>query len=428
MNRNYSLGSASVGDSSPIAESAGLGLVWLLGQQNADDGSWGDRIPLDQLISTCHACLTLLVAGIPLTSPALSNGITYLRSDAVANHSSGYWRIAPLAGVPGASIEVEQSLEQLRWMVGGHAAPSPDQQMAVFLVKTLGYLGRWDEAVRYEPIVVSRFDPEQAWSGRADSTSHALAVLMDLAQHGGVGLTGEMVTIGTRLIIESAAPGGGPEYTSWVGRVTSTAYTLINIIESPLWENQRLQQRCRRAANWIRTKQTIDGYWPVEDPPYGGATEITSPCYYTAVAIRGLIAYGSMVNPAFLIEVEEVVNRVRDVDIARREQALKQQAEVSRVAAESARVAAIRWRAATIAMAACVTGVALFHYRKSLADTGKVVLVFFAVVGGIAAIMQLIEYFGRVRNRRREHNSLRPQSSSARDATISDNVTFGASL
>ena len=405
MNPNYSFGPARVGDSSPIAESAGRGLVWLLGQQNSDDGSWGNPIPLDQLISTCHACLTLLVAGFPITSPAVSKGISYLRSDAVANHDSGYWRLAPLAGVPGAGVEVEASLEQLRRMVGGHAAPSPDQLMAVFLMKALGYLGQWDEAAQYEPMVIARFDPEQGWSGRADSTSHALAVLMDLAQHGGSGLTEEMITTGTRLIIESAAPGGGPEYTSWVGRVTSTAYTLINIIESPLWENPTLKERCRRAANWIRTKQTIDGYWPFEDPPYGGATEITSPCYYTAVAIRGLIAYGSMVNPAFLMEVEEVFSHVRDTNIARREEILKQQTEISKATAGSARAAAMRWRVATIIMAASVTSIAVFHYRKSLVGIGKVVLIVFAVVGGIAAVTQLMEYFGRIRNRRRERRS-----------------------
>lgn len=401
MNRNFSLGPVRVGDSSPIAEAVGRGLVWLVGQQNADDGSWGDQIPLDQLISTCHACLTLLVAGFPLTSPAVSNGLAFLRSDAVANHNSGYWRIAPLAGVPGAGVEIEESLEQLRRMVGGHAGPSPDQLMAVFLIKALGYLERWAEAAQYEGIVEARFDPEQAWSGRADSTSHALAVLMDLAQHGGTGLTEEMVTTGTRLIIESAAPGGGPEYTSWCGRVTSTAYTLINIIESPLWENSTLRERCRRAANWIRTKQTIDGYWPVEDPPYGGATEITSPCYYTAAAIRALIAYGSTINSAFLMEVEEVVSRIRGADTRHREQMLTQQVEASKAAALTARATAIRWRVATIIMAASVTGIGVFHYRKSLADVGKILLIAFAVVGGIAALIQLMEYFGRVRDRLR---------------------------
>jgi hypothetical protein len=275
---------------------------------------------------------------------------------------------------------------------------TPDLLVSVFLAKALGRLDRWPEAQALESSIRSRFEKERAWGGRADTTSYALNVLQGLARHGGAGPTPEMDTIGRRLILESAVPSGGPEYVSWCGRVSSTAYTIVNIAESALWDDESLRDRCRRAANWIRSRQA-SGHWPVEDPPYGGATEITAHCYYTAVAIRGMLAYGISANPAFLMEVQHAIGRFTETRARKHEAELLKRIEAESQGALILRKRAAMWRLSAILLIMALLVVVILRYRDKFNISTAWTLGLFGVLGGIAAMIQLAEYAGRLKVR-----------------------------
>jgi Prenyltransferase and squalene oxidase repeat len=259
-----------------------------MASQNAD-GSWGGDSLLDRIVATCHGCMALLSAGFMPADDALRNAFGFLLSDRIAVHTWGFWRIAPLVRSGMGADAVEADLRDIRGRVERRSgAPHPDQVLELFLVKILVVLGRHTEAVQYVEAIMGDFKPDEGWFGRADTTTHAAATLAALSPTA-IDIDEVLRTAGR--VVRSRYVRHGPGHISWSDRVSTTSYTLINLLESPLWDLVVVRDLSHDAVRWICSLQRSDGSWAPETPPYGGEGEIVHPAYFTAVALRGIIAY-----------------------------------------------------------------------------------------------------------------------------------------
>lgn len=263
-------------------------LTWLRSNQN-DDGSWGGDHILDRVVATCHATMALLSAGFLTSDAVLVKAARFLVSDRVTVHTWGFWRIAPLINIQDAQPMVLNDLDAVAQRITRRSGgPHPDQIMELFLMKMLMVLGRVDEAAQHSDAILRDFSPADGWFGRADTSTHAIAVLAALERPP---VNMRAMTASTARIVKGQCVRHGPGLVSWGDRVSTTAYTIMNLLESPLRDRSPFRELAQEGAAWIASQRRPDGSWRPETPPYGGEGEIAHPAYFTSVALRGLLAY-----------------------------------------------------------------------------------------------------------------------------------------
>lgn len=361
MAHDWSIGQVRSLDVERSAERVARGLNALTNRQHPD-GSWGSPHPLDKVVATCHAVMAFLAAGRPANDPTVARGLSFLSTGYVDSFQWGFWRVGPMVGIPSYLSVVERDLIEIENRIATHAGgPSVDQPLTTFLARLYQRMGDPARAEPHLRSLLGSYRVEEAWLGRAAATSHALSVLLNSNLSGDV--SDEMKDRSVELIAFQASR-ESRGLISWEARVTSTSYIAMNIVENErMSSDPRLRPLLDGAKGYLLAKQSADGLWPVESPPYGGDLEITEPDYYSAVALRGLIALCWHFNPDFLTGVGYALN----LDLAARHKEREAVAarELERVssAADSARKAASIWRVATflifavVAFQAAVTGV-----------------------------------------------------------------------
>jgi len=364
-----------------VSEAIVPGITWLIDNQR-EDGSWGGDSLLDRVIATCHSSMALLSAGFMLADPVLRGAVQFLTSDRITVHTWGFWRIAPLANSPADRYTVHDDLHTILDRVNRRSgSPHPDQLLDLFLMKVLIVLGRQADAARFAGPVLDDYSPENGWFGRADTTTHAIAVLAALDQ--APANLPEMLTTADH-VVRTRCVRHGPGLVSWGDRVTTTAYTVINVLESPLCERPALLDLAAQGARWISSQQQSDGSWSPETPPYGGEGEIVHPAYFTAVALRCILAY-----------VDSTVGSIGGLV-----QASYVQARVAKLVAVETRYAVSnrRWRTATIAVttATALTGISAagYKFKEALQSnwSGVAGLAIVVIAAIIVLIFDLVHY------------------------------------
>lgn len=272
---------------------------WLLDTQDRA-GFWGSDALLDRVIATCHAVMTLQACGFPATERPVKDGVRWLCGDEANKHLWIVWRYGPLSGVPSREEVVRQDIARLRRLVAAGSSPHPEQVIELNLLKLihLGYtqpIG--DEKQRLLTAVLQRYTDADAWFGRADTTSHALAVLNGLNFPDKQSVMAQ----GISLIARSARVTG--PHAVWQESTTSTAYTIMNLAEAEFLGAERsLVDLCSKACSWLEYEHDQTATWR-GDPPYGGTGDITNPAYFIAVAARAILAMRSYERPEFLADV-----------------------------------------------------------------------------------------------------------------------------
>jgi hypothetical protein len=341
--RWWSLGTVRAQRVDPATEAIAEGIRALISRQN-QDGSWGSDHPLDKVVSTCHATMALLAIGTPASDPRTSRALAFLASSYVSTYQWGFWRIAPMIGVSGYERLVSDDLEAIETRIATHASPSPDQPLTTFVARAYEWLGDAQSAEAHVAAIVGSYTADHAWAGRSDATSHALSATLNSPYADT--LSDAMFDRAVDLIALQAAR-QAPGRVSWHDVVTSTAYVVMNILETDrLRSDPRLAPLLGQAQDFLLARQGANRLWPVERPPYGGDLEITGPDYYSAVAIRGLIALGQYSDPTFVEKIWYILT-IRTVQAA---EALEQHvADLRRdLAREQAAAHALRraWQAA----------------------------------------------------------------------------------
>jgi hypothetical protein len=296
----YSVAPVKVITISPQAVVVYKALRWLEKRQNRD-GSWGKGSALDRIIATCHALMALLSCGYPSDHKAIVRGINWLTKGDVNQHLWSFWRIGPMLKLPGYEKYIENDLKRIKELINGHTAPHPDFLPQIFLLKVMLLLGRTKddpEVQRYLKMVLDEWNEEICWRNRSDTTSHALAIINEFDFP-----NKERVVSASKRLIRLKASEIGPNHLCWEGRGTSTAYVIMNFIDSGFRDDPDLTPLMAKAVNWLADKQQPEGNWDIEIPPFGGTGDITSPDYYTAVIVRSIVAFNCARNPNFLLEV-----------------------------------------------------------------------------------------------------------------------------
>lgn len=298
--RYWSLGPIRARQIDRVAVRVVAGIEALLARQH-DDGSWGSNHPLDRVVSTCHSTMLLLSLGTPASDTEVSRALTYLASPYVGSFQWGFWRLAPMLGVPGYEALVERDLGDIERHIETNAGPSPDQPLTTFAARAYQWLHEPEKAKPHIEAIIGAYRNETAWSGRADATSHALSAVLNSDQASS--FSSDSLTRAINLIVLQANR-HELGLVSWGGRVTSTAYVAMNVIETErLRTETRLRALLPSARDYLLSGQQQDNLWLVEPTPYGGDLEIVERDYYSAVALRGLVAICSFLNEDFLQQV-----------------------------------------------------------------------------------------------------------------------------
>lgn len=267
-------------------------------------------------------------------------------------------------------------------------SPHPDQLLELFLIKILTLLDRKADAAKYMAPILNDYSPENGWFGRADTTTHAIAVLAALDRPP-VNLR-TLITTADR-IVRTRCVRHAPGLASWGGRVSTTAYTIMNLLESPLRDRQAMRDLAGAGVRWVSSQQRADGSWSPETPPFGGEGEIVHSAYFTAVALRCMLAYAdaTLDNAIGLVQASHARARTGSLmaEILKHQAAGRQYLTSSR-----------RWRAAAVViMTAVVVGAILtagYEFRMALlSNWGGVTGLAIVVVAAVAVlIFDLLHY------------------------------------
>jgi hypothetical protein len=293
--------------------------------------------------------LLLFAIGVPADDARIRRALGFLDSDYVSDFQWGFWRVAPMLRVPGYETTVQADLLLIERHIERHAGPSPDQPLTTFTAQAYQALEQHGKAEPHLREVLSAYSPTDAWNGRADATSHALSVLLrsPLAKEVPVQAYKTAVNL---IVLQAARQGLGS--ISWGGKVSITSYTAMNILEAPkLAAEPRLDALLRGAAKYVLGRQDPEtGLWPVESTPYGGDLEITNPDYYSAVALRGVVAISASRDPDFLLALwYSLERRVRNTACRDRHR-VEHEARLAEVEAVRQRRSHMMWRAIALSL------------------------------------------------------------------------------
>lgn len=298
--KNWSIAQVRSQQVDPTAEKVAKGILALRSRQH-EDGSWGSEHPLDKVVATCQCTMALLCIGTPASDPSISKALSFLASSYVDQYQWGFWRVGPMLRIQAYRQLVEADLVGIeRRIASKSGSPSPEQPLATFLAGAYQCIGEAVKAGPHLDAIVLAYGRDQAWFGSAAATSHALAVLLRSDRAGSV--TEEIFRRSVELIAFQASRHA--DLASWEGRVTSTAYIAMNAVECDRMRKAApIVALLPQAKNFLLSRQGKDYLWATESPPYGGDLEITEPDYYTAVALRGLVAICATEDDGFLAQV-----------------------------------------------------------------------------------------------------------------------------
>ena len=267
---------------------------WLVGRQNRD-GSWGSGAALDRLISTCHVTMTLMCAGFSAESAPLKKARGWLTSRDAAKHNNSYWILGPLAAFPGVDSELlAREIRRVEQVLRTGAKPNPDQLVEAFYLRALettGVDGHSEVVGQALEYILNRYDSENGWFSRADTTTDGYCALHAFAPD-------EAKRIRTEVEMFLGRHAGRNGDTLHWGSIISTSYTVMNIVSSDLIESPAMREMLASAVRGLEAACRDDCYWD-SDAPYGGAGDLKSVDYPTAVAVRALIAASSVGDPGF---------------------------------------------------------------------------------------------------------------------------------
>lgn len=269
---------------------------WLVSQQKFD-GSWGDGQALDKLVCTNHVTMTLLVAGFSAESNPVKKAVAWLTGSAAHNHTNSYWILGPLAGLDRVPASVkERELRMLEQILKSGAKPHADQLVEAYYLRALNAAGLaakdgcddWalNEIIRF-------YDPAKGWFNRVDSTTDGYAALFEFAPEKAAELREAVEQF---VIVRAQADGEGVIWGSQI----STAYSLMNIVSTDLIENDMIRDLVMRAAAALEATRQSDRSWNISSRPYGGAGDLVSREYPTAVMTRALMAAESVIDTSYL--------------------------------------------------------------------------------------------------------------------------------
>jgi len=360
---------------SKVSEDAKLihkSIRWLLRRQHRD-GSWGTGSGLDRVISTTHAAMALLDAGFPPAHPALEKAVRWMTVGKGSHHQWYVWRIGPLIRIPEYRSLVESDLMDMDDLVKKRAGPHRDQILPLFQLNCLKLLDRWsreDSKVNeYVKAILGQWSEEECWRNRPETTSHALALLEDFDFPD----KKRIYELGIDLVVAKANVEANL-HANWGGRVVCTCFVIFNIAESSLHENEQLSDLMGKAVRWLRRKCNAKGYWDSEEPPFGG--DVESREYVTSAAIRALIAYNSLSNFFFPLEIIWL-DRSR-------------YARLSRILTYGVILAGTTWLALlSFEIRGCLAQV------TSIAWLGSAISVVLAVIAVVAGIFGIVDFFSK---------------------------------
>jgi len=266
------------------------------------------------MVSTCNALMALVAAGYPSDHPILRRGIEWLKSPEAERCEYSYWRLTPFISCRETPQTINQALERVENLVRGGLKHHPHFPPKAFLYTCYLVLGQalTAEAQDLADQMVKDWTPTDCWLGRATATAWNLSCLL---RGNPALLSDEQVATSIDLIRKQATWQVDDRIAHWGGSLTSTSFTIQNIMATDrLRSDPELLNLCRAGKNYLLDRLDRSGkdYWEggPEDLEYGG--EVTDPEYFTAVAIRGIIAYQSTTTPSFFRELAWVGERWRE--------------------------------------------------------------------------------------------------------------------
>lgn len=269
----------------------------LLAARQNRDGSWGKHSALDKLIATCHATMTLLAAGVSTSERVIEKARRWLCAPNTGQHNNSYWTLGPLAAMaeyhPEVVPAIQRETAKLCAAIDSGAQPHPDQYAQAFylsIVKAVPSISSEQTIRRYIEAIRSNWNREKGWAQRADTTTGCYAILRRFDRAFADEIQADVVRL-----VDRWADRPELNYTRWRNPI-STAYTVMNSVESGLIHAPEIRNRVDEAVAWLVASRDGRGVW-VSDVPFGGTGDIKSPDYPTAVITRSLLAHLSVETP-----------------------------------------------------------------------------------------------------------------------------------
>ena len=293
----FAIAPAPVFDEHPVVAPIVDGIELLAARQQSD-GSWGRGSALDKLITTCHSTMALVAGGFSISEKELDRARQWLCSPTTAQHNNSYWILGPLSAWFGTNEDangaVRHEIEKLRVAIENEAQPHPDQYIQYFylrIVEALPELREESAVLRYTETLRGKWSRDYGWARRPDTTTVCYAVLQTFDEAFAASIRHDVIRL-----LDTWAAHPEPQYTVWRNPI-STAYTIMNLVESGLIHDANVKKQADEAIAWLIAVRGADGLWS-SDSPYGGTGDIKSREYPTAAVLRSLIAYASAYMPS----------------------------------------------------------------------------------------------------------------------------------
>lgn len=262
-------------------------------------GRWGGPDELDQFITTCHAVMTLMAAGVSPRSWVLEPALTWLAQIDVTRITTFYWRSGPLLNVTGYEDVIRHDAAHI-WRFKGRAGGNPSYPAPFFLLKLVRFFeGSQPLDTSVDEIVawaIDEWNEEDAWYGRTSITSMGLALVADL----GLMPEGWARRAADFLIAQFGVQSDGRR--GFSENVIDDAFTVYNLYER--WDDLQvllpaeLWDALSKCADDLLSRLESPADLP---PPFGGTVD--SPDYARSVIARALMAKELSTNDGFDTEL-----------------------------------------------------------------------------------------------------------------------------
>ncbi len=304
MTRRSSIIPTGVTNLSAPARNLSNALLWLENSQNKN-GSWGaGSFNLDTFICTNHVVMAFLGAGYTADHKSVKDGLAWLASKELDKNNAPYWRIAPMGNIPKYNEVVSRDLIQLRRAVENRASPHADQMLESYYVRCLKALDDFkneSEIEKYASFLVDEWNYEKGWLERADTTTDCWLAVEHLDSK-------RIKKIRLRIprLLEGWSSQIDGRYVFWSSPI-STAYVIMNLLDSSLIRQDRIKTLLQRSATWLYSIQQEDGSWQASELPYGGTGDLKSEYYPTGAIVRALVAYEADNDPRFREQIHQIL-------------------------------------------------------------------------------------------------------------------------
>lgn len=306
----YSIGPVKVAGITEDARIVHRTLAWLEEQQNPADGSWGSKSLKEKTLATCQTVMALLACGYPTDEWPVAGGIDWLARNigSPENEQYHFHLAGPFLNIKGYEPLVDLALKQLKHQATTRAAASSRHSPRMLLIEALKL---WEvpadnsEVREQIEALKSEWDRKQgAWHEHqfAQLVAHGMLVMSMVPPKNGP-KRAEILKKSREWLIDKADQPASDEV-SWDEDETYTAYVIMDLVDSGISRNDPLWELMKQATKWLIGRREEEGYWQVDLSKHSRIREdVPNPDYYTALIVRGIIAFNCAQDPSFPLQV-----------------------------------------------------------------------------------------------------------------------------